>query len=55
MREIVMFSDSNGDPVSGGLVYCSDITEFVCTLAMLRGQQRSDLVMKLGMDGGNDT
>ena len=51
-REVVTFSECNGDIVKGVLVYCSDVTEFICILAMLRGQQVSDLVLKLGMDGG---
>ena len=52
-HETVTFTDSIGTPIQGELVYCHDLVDFIHTLAMLREQQISDLVLKFGMDNGN--
>ena len=46
------FSDNEGNTIIRPFVYCSDIVGFVRELARLRGFSASDLVLKIGIDGG---
>ena len=46
------FSDSEGNTIIRPFVYCSDLVGFVRELADLRGFSVSDLVLKIGIDGG---
>ena len=50
--ELVEFEDFTNNPLKSPLVYCSDITGFVETLASLRGYNFTDMAQKVGMDSG---
>ena len=50
--DIMKFQDNDGRSITRPFVFCSDFVGFIQEIAALRGLDVSDLVLKVGLDGG---